>query len=57
MKSPSVFKSLDTLLLSLSAVLSMLGLFFIFEASSAESYQLVGHQYHFLRQQIGRAHV
>ena len=51
MKSPSVFKSLDTLLLSLSAVLSMLGLFFIFEASSAESYQLVGHQYHFLRQQ------
>ena len=51
MKSPSVFKSLDTLLLSLSAVLSMLGLFFIFEASSGESYQLVGHQYHFLRQQ------
>lgn len=43
--------SLTRVLFGLTLLLSLLGLFFIFEASSAESYRLVGHQYHFLRQQ------
>src|SRR5690606_32140145 len=43
--------SLGKTLFWLTAFLSLLGLFFIFEASSAESYRLVGNQYHFLRQQ------
>ncbi len=49
-KHKSVF-SLENLIFSLSLVLSLIGLFFVFEASTAESYQLVGHQYHFLQQQ------
>lgn len=43
--------SLSKILFGLTLLLSLLGLFFIFEASSAESYQLVGNQYHFLIQQ------
>lgn len=44
-------KPLSVVLVGLAFVLALLGLFFIFEASSAESYRLVGHQYFFLRQQ------
>ncbi|OGJ38624.1 MAG: hypothetical protein A2383_00065 [Candidatus Pacebacteria bacterium RIFOXYB1_FULL_39_46] len=40
-----------SLVISLTAILSLLGLFFIFEASSLESFRLVGHQYYFLKQQ------
>lgn len=32
-------------------VLSVIGLFFVFEASTVESFKLFGHQYHFVRQQ------
>ncbi len=32
-------------------ILSAIGLFFVFEASTVESFKLFGHQYHFLRQQ------
>jgi len=46
----SVF-SLENLIFFLSLILSLIGLFFVFEASTAESYRLVGHQYHFLQQQ------
>lgn len=42
---------LEKLLLFTTVFLSILGLFFIFEASTTESYRLVGHQYHFLKQQ------
>jgi cell division protein FtsW len=45
------WQKLDNLLLGLTVILCGLGLFFIFEASSAESFRLVGHQYYFLRQQ------
>ena len=31
--------------------LALLGLFFVFEASTVESYQMFGHPYHFIRQQ------
>ncbi|MFH2118588.1 MAG: FtsW/RodA/SpoVE family cell cycle protein [Candidatus Paceibacterota bacterium] len=41
----------SSLIISLTAILSLLGLFFIFEASSLESFRLVGHQYYFLKQQ------
>lgn len=34
-------------------VLSSIGLFFVFEASTVESFKLFGHQYHFFRQQAG----
>jgi cell division protein FtsW len=43
--------SLEKILFSLSLFLAFLGLFFVFEASTTESYRLVGHQYHFLKQQ------
>lgn len=48
---PFFSKTLDMVLIGFAAVLSLVGLFFVFEASSAESYRLVGHQYFFLRQQ------
>lgn len=37
--------------LAVMAILCVIGLFFVFEASTAESFAMVGHQYHFLRQQ------
>lgn len=37
--------------LAVMAILCLVGLFFVFEASTAESFAMVGHQYHFLRQQ------
>ncbi len=37
--------------LAVMAILCLIGLFFVFEASTAESFAMVGHQYHFLRQQ------
>ncbi|MFZ5437779.1 MAG: FtsW/RodA/SpoVE family cell cycle protein [Patescibacteria group bacterium] len=43
--------SLEKILFPLSIFLALLGLFFVFEASTTESYNLVGHQYHFLKQQ------
>ena len=43
--------SLEKIFLFTTVFLSILGLFFIFEASTTESYRLVGHQYHFLKQQ------
>ncbi|HCR81113.1 MAG: Bacterial cell division membrane protein [Candidatus Pacebacteria bacterium GW2011_GWB1_47_8] len=43
--------TLSLLLVGFTLLLSVLGLLFVFEASSAESYNLVGHQYYFLRQQ------
>lgn len=36
---------------SLVMILSLLGLFFVFEASTVESFKLFGHQYHFFKQQ------
>ena len=33
------------------SLLVLLGLFFVFEASTVESYRLFGHQYHFLQRQ------
>jgi cell division protein FtsW len=49
-KDKSVF-SLEKIIFFMSVFLAILGLFFIFEASTTESYRLVGHQYHFLKQQ------
>ncbi|HEX9817522.1 MAG TPA: FtsW/RodA/SpoVE family cell cycle protein [Patescibacteria group bacterium] len=46
-----LWKRPDNLLLTLTIMLAFFGLFFIFEASSSESFRLVGHQYHFLKQQ------
>jgi cell division protein FtsW len=43
--------SLQGWLLLLLIVLCGIGLFFVFEASTAESFVMVGHPYHFLRQQ------
>src|SRR3990172_6734464 len=43
--------TLSLLLVGFTLLLSVLGLLFVFEASSAESYNLVGHQYYFLKQQ------
>lgn len=43
--------SLEKIFFPLSLLLALLGLFFVFEASTTESYRLVGHQYHFLIQQ------
>jgi cell division protein FtsW len=37
--------------LGLIALLSLTGLFFVFEASTVESFKLFGHQYYFFRQQ------
>lgn len=37
--------------LGLLAVICLLGLFFVFEASTAESFRMIGNPYHFLRQQ------
>jgi cell division protein FtsW len=37
--------------LFLTIILSLLGLFFVFDASTVESYRAFGHQYHFLKQQ------
>lgn len=37
--------------LGLVALLSLTGLFFVFEASTVESFKLFGHQYYFFRQQ------
>lgn len=37
--------------IAVMAILCVIGLFFVFEASTAESFAMVGHQYHFLRQQ------
>ena len=37
--------------LALIAVLSLTGLFFVFEASTVESFKLFGHQYYFFKQQ------
>lgn len=48
---PFFAKTLDVILIGFTTLLSLIGLFFVFEASSAESYRLVGHQYLFLRQQ------
>lgn len=45
------FSPLSITLLSITLILAFLGLFFIFEASTAESYKLFGHQYHFLQRQ------
>ena len=39
------------LLLVLVVVLSLAGLFFVFEASTAESFNQYGHQYHFVKRQ------
>ncbi len=36
---------------SLVILISLLGLFFVFEASTVESFKLFGHQYHFFKQQ------
>ncbi|NCN45099.1 MAG: hypothetical protein COU63_00835 [Candidatus Pacebacteria bacterium CG10_big_fil_rev_8_21_14_0_10_36_11] len=49
-QSKSVF-SLEKMIMLLTFFLSLIGLFFVFEASTTESYRLVGHQYHFLKQQ------
>lgn len=45
MSSPAKF------FLGLIALLSLTGLFFVFEASTVESFKLFGHQYYFFRQQ------
>ncbi len=43
--------SSSKLFLGLIIFLSLLGLFFVFEASTVESFKLFGHQYYFFRQQ------
>lgn len=37
--------------ITIIALLSLIGLFFVFEASTVESFKLFGHQYHFFQQQ------
>lgn len=43
--------SSSKLFFSLIVLLSLIGLFFVFEASTVESFKLFGHQYHFFKQQ------
>lgn len=43
--------SSSKLFFSLVIFLSLIGLFFVFEASTVESFKLFGHQYHFFKQQ------
>ncbi len=43
--------SLGIKTLAVMAILCVIGLFFVFESSTAESFAMVGNQYHFLRQQ------
>ncbi len=50
MKSKLPVSTLLTYIITLSA-LSLIGLFFVFEASTAESFAAHGHQYHFLIRQ------
>jgi cell division protein FtsW len=50
-EKPAFHLPLRTLLIIFTTLLCLLGLLFVFEASSAESYNIAGHQYFFLRQQ------
>ncbi|HPS40828.1 MAG TPA: FtsW/RodA/SpoVE family cell cycle protein [Candidatus Woesebacteria bacterium] len=43
--------SMTKVFLGLIILLSLLGLFFVFEASTVESFKLFGHQYYFFKQQ------
>ncbi len=43
--------SSSKIFLTLLTILSLIGLFFVFEASTVESFKLFGHQYYFFRQQ------
>jgi len=51
--SSSVWLSPARILLGLTGLLSVLGLFFVFESSLAEAFALVGDQYHFVKLQAG----
>lgn len=51
MTKSSAPRSIRTSLLSLLIILCGLGLFFVFEASTAESFVTYGHQYHFVKRQ------
>lgn len=51
--TPSTWFSPARILLGLTAVLSLMGLFFVFESSLAEAFALVGDQYHFVKLQGG----
>ena len=44
------FLSVTSLLIFLTVALTLIGLFFVFEASVSESFRLHGHAYHFLKQ-------
>jgi cell division protein FtsW len=44
-------RSLQASLLASLTLLCLIGLFFVFEASTAESFAVYGHQYHFLKRQ------
>ena len=50
-KSSITVNSLFSSLIVLVLILSVIGLFFVFEVSTAESFRLTGHQFHFLFQQ------